>query len=80
MSIEIQYEDTKPQIKKVIVELDEKDFLLFGAVCGRLPCGNKNAYNLFMKACSHFGENQVKDVLVMGSGISFKNIMKFIDK
>lgn len=80
MTVEIQYKETKPPpIEKVIVELDEKDFLLFGAICGKLPSGNRNAYDLFMKACSRFGENEVKDV-VMGSQVYIKNITKFIDR
>ncbi len=81
MSVKIEYDTPiKPPIKKVIVELDEKDFLYLGAVCGKLAYGNKTVYNLYVAATDYFGRNVVNNVFTDDSYLHTKDSQKFIDR
>lgn len=70
----------KGKFEKVIVELNERDFLLLGAICGHLPAGNKVTNALFYEAERHFGIDKVTNVFSKNTVVHLNDVEKFIDR
>jgi hypothetical protein len=66
--------------EKVIIELNERDFLLLGAICGYLPAGNKATNAVFYEAEKHFGIDKVTNVFSKNTVVYFNDPEQFIDR
>lgn len=66
--------------EKVIIELDERDFLLLGAICGYLPAGNRATNAVFYEAEKHFGIDKVTNVFSKSTVVCLNDTEKFVDR